>query len=135
MRALLHTGRMLGRVCWDAHALLLWAVQRARKGNARAIKELTWLKRLEMMRDVAAGMHYLHTRKPPVVHGDLRSPNLLLDLTIDHAQPRYHVKIADFGLARCVLPPLPAPPRPFPRHCPEGPLDPTRLTIGDPHSH
>lgn len=45
-------------------------------------------------------MHYLHTRKPPVIHGDLRSPNLLLDLTIDDNRPRYHVKIADFGLAR-----------------------------------
>ena len=76
---------------------------------------------------VAAGMHYLvgdnsfplmriqyfaltahthlysqHTRRPVVVHGDLRSPNLLLDLTIDSERPRFHVKIADFGLARCV---------------------------------
>jgi serine/threonine protein kinase len=56
-----------------------------------------------MLRDVAAGMHYLHTRKPAVVHGDLRSPNLLLDLTIDSERPRYHVKIADFGLARWVV--------------------------------
>ncbi len=45
-------------------------------------------------------MHYLHTRKPAVIHGDLRSPNLLLDLTIDRERPRFHVKIADFGLAR-----------------------------------
>ncbi|PNH01743.1 putative serine/threonine-protein kinase, partial [Tetrabaena socialis] len=48
----------------------------------------------------AAGMHYLHTRSSPVIHGDLRSPNLLLDLTIDYDRPRFHVKIADFGLAR-----------------------------------
>lgn len=41
-----------------------------------------------------------HSRKPPVIHGDLRSPNLLLDLTIDKERPRFHVKIADFGLAR-----------------------------------
>lgn len=31
-----------------------------------------------------------------------RSPNLLLDLTIDRERPRFHVKIADFGLARWV---------------------------------
>ncbi len=61
---------------------------------------MSWSKRLDMLRDVAAGMHYLHTRRPPVIHGDLRSPNLLLDLTIDKERPRFHVKIADFGLAR-----------------------------------
>ncbi len=75
--------------------------QKARNKNARALKELSWPKRLDMLRDVAAGMHYLHTRRPPVIHGDLRSPNLLLDLTIDRERPRFHVKIADFGLARC----------------------------------
>jgi hypothetical protein len=37
-------------------------------------------------------MHYLHTRRPLVIHGDLRSPNLLLDLTIENNSPRFHVK-------------------------------------------
>jgi hypothetical protein len=73
--------------------------QRARCGNARAVKELAWGKRLDMLKDVAAGMHYLHTRKPhAVIHGDLRSPNLLLDLTIDIVRPRFHVKIADVSV-------------------------------------
>jgi serine/threonine protein kinase len=78
--------------------------QRATKGDARARRELTWRKRLEMLRDVAAGMHYLHTRRPVVIHGDLRSPNLLLDLTIERDRPRFHIKIADFGLARSDIP-------------------------------
>lgn len=56
--------------------------------------------RLEMLRDVAVGMVFLHSRRPPIVHGDLRSPNLLLDYTVDRDKGRYHVKIADFGLAR-----------------------------------
>lgn len=82
------------------HGSLFDLLQRAHARNGRAAKELSWNKRLDMLRDVAAGMHYLHTRRPPVVHGDLRSPNLLLDLTIDRERPRFHVKIADFGLAR-----------------------------------
>lgn len=57
-----------------------------------------------MLRDIASGMVFLHSRRPPIVHGDLRSPNLLLDLTIDRDRPRYHVKIADFGLARMLGP-------------------------------
>jgi hypothetical protein len=49
---------------------------------------------------LAAGMAYLHGRPPPlgpVVHGDLKSPNLLLQ------QPGAMLKIADFGLAKLRL--------------------------------
>lgn len=63
------------------------------QGEPRALREMSWIKRLEMLRDVAAGMHYLHTRRPSVIHGDLRSPNLLLDLTMDNNRPRFHVKV------------------------------------------
>ncbi|EFN51230.1 hypothetical protein CHLNCDRAFT_10735, partial [Chlorella variabilis] len=42
---------------------------------------------------VARGMSYLHTRSPPLMHLDLKSPNILLD-------DRWRVKIADFGLSR-----------------------------------
>lgn len=54
------------------HGSLFDLLQRARKGNTRAQRELTWGKRLDMLRDVAAGMHYLHSRRPSVIHGDLR---------------------------------------------------------------
>ncbi|XP_055807072.1 serine/threonine-protein kinase CTR1-like isoform X2 [Solanum dulcamara] len=50
-------------------------------------------KRLCMAYDVANGMNYLHKRNPPIVHRDLKSPNLLVD-------KKYTVKICDFGLSR-----------------------------------
>lgn len=42
---------------------------------------------------VARGMAYLHSRAPPILHLDLKSPNILLD-------ERWRVKIADFGLSK-----------------------------------
>ncbi|EOY19109.1 Map3k delta-1 protein kinase, putative isoform 3 [Theobroma cacao] len=48
--------------------------------------------RLNMALDVARGMNYLHQLKPPIVHRDLKSPNLLVDST-------YTVKVCDFGLS------------------------------------
>jgi serine/threonine protein kinase len=36
-------------------------------------------RRLLMALDVARGMHYLHACRPPIVHRDLKSPNLLVD--------------------------------------------------------
>ncbi|XP_041998055.1 serine/threonine-protein kinase CTR1-like isoform X2 [Salvia splendens] len=50
-------------------------------------------RRLSMAYDVAKGMNYLHKHNPPVVHRDLKSPNLLVDR-------KYTVKVCDFGLSR-----------------------------------
>ncbi|XP_027066037.1 serine/threonine-protein kinase CTR1 [Coffea arabica] len=50
-------------------------------------------RRLCMAYDVAKGMNYLHKRNPPIVHRDLKSPNLLVD-------KKYTVKVCDFGLSR-----------------------------------
>lgn len=41
---------------------------------------------------VARGMAYLHSRQPPVLHMDLKSPNILI-------AKGWRVKIADFGLS------------------------------------
>ncbi|XAR52284.1 Non-specific serine/threonine protein kinase, partial [Bertholletia excelsa] len=49
--------------------------------------------RLNMAYDVAKGMNYLHQLKPPIVHRDLKSPNLLVD-------SKYTVKVCDFGLSK-----------------------------------
>ena len=63
------------------------------KSNHQERAELTLGQKLKMACDVAVGMHYLHTSSPPIIHGDLKSPNLLLDAN-------YTVKVCDFGLSR-----------------------------------
>eukprot|EP00250_Pteridium_aquilinum_P012478 c20752_g2_i1 orf=2-2581(-) len=48
---------------------------------------------IRMALDIAKGVNYLHRLNPPIVHRDLKSPNLLVDKT-------WTVKVCDFGLSR-----------------------------------
>ncbi|XRB22879.1 serine/threonine-protein kinase [Pseudoscourfieldia marina] len=50
-------------------------------------------RRMRMAADVCRGMRYLHGLTPPLVHRDLKSPNLLVDRA-------WCVKVSDFGLSR-----------------------------------
>ena len=46
--------------------------------------------KLSVLRDVSAGLLYLHSFAPPIIHGDLTTTNILLT-------PDWRAKIADFG--------------------------------------
>ncbi|KAK4837093.1 hypothetical protein QYF36_002741 [Acer negundo] len=55
---------------------------------------LSWEDRLKIALDVAQGLEYLHQGcKPPVVHGDIKSVNILLN-------EKFEAKLIDFGLSR-----------------------------------
>ncbi|XP_062196493.1 putative receptor-like protein kinase At1g80870 [Phragmites australis] len=59
---------------------------------------LDWPKRLAVIRDVARALAFLHAEcHPPVVHGDLKPSNVLLNAD-------FRAKLADFGLARLKTP-------------------------------
>jgi len=45
-----------------------------------------------MSRDIAQGVAYLHSLRPPIVHRDLKSANILVG-------KNYQVKVSDFGIA------------------------------------
>ncbi|KAG8753676.1 hypothetical protein FRC14_005819 [Serendipita sp. 396] len=49
--------------------------------------------RLQLLRQIAAGLQYLHSQKPSIIHGDLKPGNILID---DEGVAR----LCDFGLAR-----------------------------------
>ncbi|KAG8901147.1 hypothetical protein FRC00_008800 [Tulasnella sp. 408] len=49
--------------------------------------------RVSLIQDVASGLEYLHTRQPPICHGDLKSLNILVNSS-------YQAVITDFGSAR-----------------------------------
>uniref|UniRef100_A0A0R3RH50 non-specific serine/threonine protein kinase n=1 Tax=Elaeophora elaphi TaxID=1147741 RepID=A0A0R3RH50_9BILA len=55
---------------------------------------LTWSQRISIMVGCARALHYLHSvAKNPIIHGDVKSANILLD---KHLEP----KLGDFGLCR-----------------------------------
>lgn len=63
----------------------------------KGTKPLTWSQRALIGEGVAKGLYYLHTlRDKPLVHGDVKSANVLLD-------SQMIPKLGDFGLARQVF--------------------------------
>lgn len=70
-------------------------VLRLAKNNTEFAQYLTWPRRIAMLTDAASGMLFLHKHRPPIVHRDLKSPNLLVT---DH----FKVQISDFNLSKII---------------------------------
>jgi alpha-tubulin suppressor-like RCC1 family protein len=61
--------------------------------DPESAKRLTWIRRLRMAKDMAAGLLHLHSRTPPILHRDVKSPNILVAAD-------FTVKVADMGLSK-----------------------------------
>ena len=89
--------------CGDLFDFLHPKDEYGERGNIRK-KEFTWKLRLRFALDIAKGMSYLQNFSPPIIHRDLRSPNIFLVST--NSTNEICAKVADFGLSRMVAPNL-----------------------------
>ncbi|KAI5017227.1 hypothetical protein ZWY2020_037605 [Hordeum vulgare] len=66
--------------------------------NDEVAKELDWQKRIALANDVAQAISYLHHEcSPSIIHRDITSNNILLDIT-------FKAFVSDFGTARILKP-------------------------------
>ncbi|KAI7835872.1 hypothetical protein COHA_010220 [Chlorella ohadii] len=88
-------------ICADPAAIVteycprgsLYDVLSAARRDPAAARQLTWARRLHLAMGAAQGMLHLHTRTPPVLHRDVKSPNILVDAA-------WRAKVCDLNLAK-----------------------------------
>lgn len=56
-------------------------------------QHLNWKTRIKIIQGVARGLAYLHSFESPIIHRDIKSSNILLDI-------KFMARITDFGFAR-----------------------------------
>uniref|UniRef100_A0A8C7Z756 Ankyrin repeat and kinase domain containing 1 n=1 Tax=Oryzias sinensis TaxID=183150 RepID=A0A8C7Z756_9TELE len=78
-------------ICSEASAVVMEHMSNGSLNTLLASMSFMWPKKFQMIQETAMGMNFLHSMKPPLLHLNLKTSNILLD---DHL----HVKIADFGL-------------------------------------
>jgi len=67
-------------------------------------KPVNWAVILKLAMDMAQGMQFMHNFQPPLIHRDLKSPNVLLNIAQTPAgYPSLVAKVADFGLSRSLM--------------------------------
>ncbi|XP_069003411.1 ankyrin repeat and protein kinase domain-containing protein 1 [Embiotoca jacksoni] len=78
-------------LCTEATAVVMEYMSNGSLNNLLASHTLMWPKKFQMIHEASMGMNFLHSMKPPLLHLNLKTSNILLD---DHL----HIKISDFGL-------------------------------------
>ncbi|KAF0030448.1 hypothetical protein F2P81_017179 [Scophthalmus maximus] len=78
-------------LCSEATAVVMEYMSNGSLNNLLASHTLMWPKKFQLIHEASMGMNFLHSMKPPLLHLNLKTSNILLD---DHL----HAKISDFGL-------------------------------------
>ncbi|XP_045885733.1 ankyrin repeat and protein kinase domain-containing protein 1 [Micropterus dolomieu] len=77
-------------LCSEGTSVVMEYMSNGSLNNLLASHNLMWPKKFQIIHEASMGMNFLHSMKPPLLHLNLKTSNILLD---DHL----HAKIADFG--------------------------------------
>jgi len=92
---------VLKAICMEPFCMVLEFMEKGslyELTHSPAWAQIDWTTRISLALDVARGMAFLHGMMPPIVHRDLKSPNILL--TTNTPDGCLRAKVADFGLSR-----------------------------------
>lgn len=86
-------------LCSEATGVVMEYMSNGSLNNLLASHTLMWPKKFQMIHETSMGMNFLHSMKPPLLHLNLKTSNILLD---DHL----HVKVSEtqwkkFHVYRC----------------------------------
>eukprot|EP01133_Synstelium_polycarpum_P007241 gene7241-8418_t len=92
--------------CFDPYSIVmeymdLGSLSSFLRKRKEASQTMDWSTILKIAKDIASGMAFLHNISPPLVHRDLKSPNILL--ATHPTEPFIVAKVSDFGLSRTVV--------------------------------
>ncbi|KAL3663584.1 hypothetical protein V7S43_011471 [Phytophthora oleae] len=101
MRGLCHPNIVLfmeagfyrGSICIVSEYCARGSLRDVLKQQTPDVMHLNWPTKLRLALGISHGIQYLHNANPPMIHRDLKSPNVLVD-------DSWHAKIADFGTLR-----------------------------------
>jgi len=80
--------------------------------HSEVIYPMSWPIRLKIATDIVQALHHLHSRNPPIIHRDLKSPNIFMTKTFDQVIQSSNpqeifaaplAKLADFGLSLSLI--------------------------------
>ncbi|EJC99805.1 kinase-like protein [Fomitiporia mediterranea MF3/22] len=60
-------------------------------------RKVSLKEKVKLMRDVAIGLHHMHSLEPPAIHRDLKASNVIVEIING---TRYNARIMDFGSAK-----------------------------------
>lgn len=90
--------RLLGVYTWETDGFPCMVMPWYQHGNASTNlreRKLSISDKFTLLYEIACGLEYLHTRSPPIVHGDLKAQNVLID-------DGGCALLCDFGISRIV---------------------------------
>jgi len=87
--------------CYEPYSIVMEFMDQGSLNSYLKNTKPDWDTKLHLALDVARGMQFLHNTSPPIVHRDLKSPNVLMKSL--PVAPFVQAKISDFGLSRSLV--------------------------------